>query len=164
MDHIFEHEIELYPPETFQTLLEHEVNMSRRYGKPLTLIHLIVEAEPSNPQTQHSAEVFTINVLNLQVRETDIPSKKENEFRVLMPSTDEIGGRVVCERLEKLFNVERQTYDRVSFKLSTYIGMATLPGDDSLTSMQLMRNAFQALQYARAEHTTKAVVFSDIKS
>ncbi len=44
--------------------------------------------------------MFAINVLNLQVRETDIPCKKDNEFLVLLPSTDHKGGRIVCERLE----------------------------------------------------------------
>lgn len=156
------HEIELYPPETFKVLLEHEVNKSRRYGAPLTLIHLAVEPDPSNPETRHSAEVFVINVLNLQVRNTDIPCKKDNEFLVLIPSTDEQGGRIVCERLEQLFNVEHHTYDRVSFQLSAFIGMATLPGDPSISSSALMQNAAAALEYARTNRSKTSVAFSEL--
>ena len=157
------HEIELYPPETFNVLLEHEVNKSRRYGGPLTLIHLAIEPEPSTPGTRHSAEVFVINVLNLQVRNTDIPCKKGNEFFVLIPSTDEQGGRIVCERLEEMFNVEHHTYDRVSFQLSAFIGMASLPGDPSVTGSDLMKNAAEALQHARAHKLKTTVTFSDLK-
>ena len=163
MEPSFEHEIELYPPESFKTLLAHEVNRSRRYGGPLTLLDLVLAMDPENPETQHSAEVFTINILNLRLRDTDIPCKREKEFLVLMPSTDEQGGRIACERLEKLFQIEHQTYDRVSFALAAFIGMATLPGDRSISSKKLLENASEALQYARDHRMTRAVTFSDMQ-
>ena len=163
METSLDHDIELYPPESFKTLLDHEINRSRRYGDPLTLLDLVIETDPENPETQHSAEVFTINILNLRLRDTDIPCKKKNEFLVLMPSTDEQGGRMACERLEKLFHIEHQTYDRVSFELSTFIGVATLPGDRSISSQKLLENASQALQYARAHRLNNAVIFSEMK-
>jgi len=141
METSLDHDIELYPPTSFQTLLDHEVNRSRRYGDPLTLLQLALEVKPDTPETHHRAEVFTINVLNLRLREADIPCKQDREFLVLMPSTDEQGGRIACERLEKLFHLEQQTYDRVSFELSTFIGVATLAGDASISSTQLLENA-----------------------
>jgi predicted signal transduction protein with EAL and GGDEF domain len=161
MENIPAHEIELYPPESFKTLLDHEVNRSRRYGDNLTLIDLIVETDPATPESQHSAEVFVINVLNLQLRNTDIPCKKGNEFLVLLPSTSVQGARTACQRLESLLNVETRTLDRVSFRLSAYIGMATLPGDRSISSDKLTQNASQALEQARASHTTSAVIFPE---
>lgn len=157
------HEIELYSLESFQTLLDHEVHRSRRYGEPLTLIHLSVETDSDDPPAQHGAEIFVINVLNLQVRETDIPCRKGSEFLVLMPSTDEQGGRIVCERLENLFNVGPQEYDKLSFKLSAHIGMATLPGDRAISAKMLTRNASQALDHARGNRLTNPVIFSDMK-
>src|SRR5678815_6100652 len=95
------HEIELYPPETFRTLLEHEVNKLHRYGDSLSLIDLVVETDPSNAQALHSAEVFTINMLNLHLRNTDIPCKKGSEFLILMPASSIQGARTPCERLTK---------------------------------------------------------------
>jgi hypothetical protein len=163
MEDLFDQNIELYPPESFNILLDHEVNRSRRYGDPLTLLDLTFETNPEDSQTQHSAEVFTINVLNLRLRDTDIPCKKGNEFLVLMPSTDEQGGRMACQRLEKLFNIEPQTYDRVSFEMSAFIGMATLPGDDSISSNQLIQNALQASQFARENRLKNTVIFSEMK-
>jgi len=156
------HEIELYPPEDFKILLDHEVNRSRRYRSPLTLIHLAIEAEPNQPSTQHGAEVFAINALNLQLRNTDIPCKRDDEFIILISSTDEQGGRVVCERLESLFNIQPQTYDRVSFRMAVFIGMASNPGDPSLSSNKLRQQASTAMQYARAHRLSKAVLFSEI--
>src|SRR5215510_5689758 len=137
------HEIELYPFESFKILLEHEVVRARRYRAPLTLIHLVVIAEPDTPQTQYSAEVFAINVLNLHLRETDVPCREGKEFLVLMPVTNEQGARTACERLEKLFNVEPQSLDRISFKLSAFIGVATLSVEDTITSKKLLDQAQQ---------------------
>ena len=163
METLFEHEIELYSPESFKTLLDHEVNRSHRYKDPLTLIHLALETDPAVPQAQHSAEVFAINVLNIHLRETDIPCRKENEFLVLMPATDEAGGRVACERLEQLFDIKHQADDRVSFKMTVFIGMATLPGDKSLSTSKLLEHASQALGHAHASHSLKTVVYSEVR-
>lgn len=162
MDTQHVHEIELYFPETFKTLLEHEVNRSRRYKNPLTLIHLAIETEPANPQAQYSAELFAINVLNIHLRETDIPCRDGSEFLVLMPATDEQGGRITCKRLETLFNIKHQADDRVSFEFSVFIGMATLPGDKSLTGTKLLRQASQAVQHARIHKLKKTVIFSEM--
>ena len=79
MENALDHDIELYPPESFKILMDHEVNRSRRYQNPLTLLHLAFETNPTDAQTQHSAEIFTINVLNLRLRDTDIPCQW-NEF------------------------------------------------------------------------------------
>jgi len=162
MENSLVHEIELYPFDQFEALLEHEVSMSRRYGHPLTLIHLAVEVDSDTPDAQYGAEIFAINALNLQVRETDVPYRQGNEFLVLMPYTDEKGARIVCERLENLFHVEAQVYDKVSFKMSTYIGVTTLLGDRSIASKKLMSNAAHALKYARENKLSKTVVFSDL--
>jgi predicted signal transduction protein with EAL and GGDEF domain len=157
------HDIELYPPESFKTLLDHEVNMSRRYGDSLTLIDFVVETEPASPETQHSAEVFAINVLNLHLRETDIPCHKGNEFLILMPSTAAPGARNACERLRDLMTLTPHELDRVSFKLSAYIGMATLPNDRSVTSDGLAQNASRALEHARTNQIPGVVAFSEIR-
>jgi len=161
MDMELVHEIELYPYDTFKVLLEHEVNRARRYGTPITLIHLAVETDTSGPDAQYGAEVFAINVLNIQLRETDIPCRKGNEFLVLVPSTDEAGAHVISDRLEKLFHVESQIYDKVSFKLETFIGMTSHVGGRSISAKKLLENAQKALQQAREKKSTKTVFLSE---
>jgi hypothetical protein len=156
------HELELYPPETFRAFLDHEVHMSHRYGDSLSLVDLAVETDPVNAQAQHSAEVFTINMLNLHLRNTDIPCQKGNEFLVLMPASGLQGARTACERLIKLMDMEPHSYDRVSFKLLVFIGLASLPYDRSVSSDELIQQAAQALQHARTNRLKSVVSFSEI--
>lgn len=158
------HEIELYAYETFYSLLEYETKRAKRYNDWTTLVRLAVEAESTDKhqEPQFAAEVFAINVLNIQLRNVDIPCRINNEFLVLMPCTDEIGGRIVCERLEKLFCIEAEVYEKVSFKLKVHIGMISLPSDKALTSKHLMDGALQALDHARENHITKPVIFSEL--
>jgi hypothetical protein len=162
MNNDLKHDIELYPPNVFKTLLDHEVNKSRRYGDSLTLIHLAVETDPATAEVQHSAEVFTINVLNVHLRDADIPCKQGNEFLILMPFTSAPGARTACERLRRLMTVEHQTYDRVSFQLSAFIGMATMPVDHLTSSNELAENASKSLHYAQTNRLTSVAVFSEI--
>lgn len=156
------HEIELYPLEAFKILLDHEVNRSRRYQQPLTILHMAIEADPDTPEAQHGAEVFAINVLNLQLRETDIPCKKGSEFLVLLPSTDEDGGRIACDRLEELFRGNPQPFDRVSFTLSAFIGMTSAIANKPLSGNRLMQQADTAMQHARNGRLANTVLFSEI--
>ena len=157
------HEIELYPPEIFKTIVDHEVNRSNRYGDSLTLANLVVETDPANEKAQHSAELFAINVLNLHLRQIDIACKKGNEFLVLMPATGSQGARTACERLRRLMTTEQQTVDNVFFKILVFIGMATLPIDRSVSSNGLIENASKALQHARANRLARVISFSEIK-
>jgi GGDEF domain-containing protein len=79
-----------------------------------------------------------------------------------MPATDETGGRVVCERLAKLFNEPHQTYDRVSFNMTVFVGMASISDSSSLTSSNLTQQASKAMGNARDSRLTIAVIFSEI--
>lgn len=162
MNHQLTHEIELYSLESFTTLLDHEVNRSHRYKTPLTLVHLAIETDPDRPEVLHSAEMFAINILDVQLRDTDIPCRKGNEFLILMPATFEAGGRIACERLAKSFNEPHQTYDRVSFNMVIYVGMSSIPAGESLTSDNLMQQAAKAMHHARDNHITTAVPYSEI--
>lgn len=162
MNNQLSHETELYSLESFQTLLEHEVHRSRRYKSPLTLVHLAIETDPDRPDVLHSAEMFTVNTLDVYLRETDIPCRKGNEFLVLLPATFEAGGRTACERLAKSFNEPHQTFDRISFKMVVYVGMSSIPAGESLTSENLLQQAAKAMQHARHHHITTAVTYSEI--
>lgn len=163
MENVLVHEIELYSLDSFKTLLNHEVHRSRRYREPLTLVHIAIEADPATPDAQHSAEVFTINILNLQLRETDIPCLTSSDFVVLLPSTDEQGARVACLRLEELFRGNPQPFDRVSFKLSAFIGATSAIANKPLTGERLMQQAERAMQHTRSQRRTTPMFFSEIE-
>ena len=162
MKNTLTHEIELFSLESFKTLLDHEVNRSRRYKTPLTLVHIAIETEPDRPEILYNAEMFAINILDVQLRDTDISCRKGSEFLILIPATDEPGGRIVCERLAGLFNAEHQTYDRISFNMVIFVGMASIAGGEQLSSTKLLKQASTAMEHARDRRLTNAVIFSEI--
>lgn len=161
MDNLPVHEPELFPPDVFKTLLKHEVNKSRRYGDSLSLIHIAMETNPSTPEARQSADVFALNILNIHLRAADILCKQGDEFLIMMPSTSAPGARTACERLKKLMTIEHDSFDRMSFELATFIGLATMPVDHMVSSEELAEQASKALQHARTNHITNVVAFSE---
>ena len=154
--------MKMFPLEVFKILLDHEVNKSRRYGDSLTLIDLLIETDPADPEAQLQAEALAINILHLQLREVDIPSRQENEFFIMMPSTSVPGARTACERVRKLMEMEYQTKEGVPVKLFTFIGLAGMPGDHSLSGNDLSQHASQALQHARTNRITNVITYSEL--
>lgn len=163
MEDVSARHIDLYTPEAFKILLEHEVNRSHRYGDSLTLIDLIVEAEPVSLQNQHEAEVLALDALNIHLRKTDVPCKNAGEFLILMPATAAPGARTACQRLKKLMADKLEVNSTSEFSLHVFIGMATLPNEDrSVSSTRLTENASYALQHARTHQLTSIVSYSDL--
>ncbi len=162
MENTSVHELKLYTPETFKIMLEHEVNKSHRYGDSLTFVDLIVKVDPASSDNQNRAEALVIKALNIHLRNTDIPCKKDNEFLILMPATAAPGARTACERMKKIMAASSQANDEVDFQMNVFIGIATLPNDDrSVSGDKLTMNASQALQHAQTNQLTNVVSFSD---
>ena len=157
------HETELYLQEVFNTLLEHEVRRVRRYKQSLSLIHIALHPDPDTPQTQQAAEMVAINILDVELRDTDIPCRNGHEFLVLLPETDESGGRNACKRLEQLLNTSDQTEDGIAFQVSAFIGLASIADELTASSANLLGAACKAMEHARVTHSRSTVVFSDLK-
>jgi diguanylate cyclase (GGDEF)-like protein len=157
------HNIELYLLEVFNTLLEHEVRQSRRYKHPLSLVCIAIESEPDTPQIQHAAEMVTINVLDVELRDTDIPCRDGHEFLILLPSTDEKGAHNACERLERALNTTGQTNTGAAFQVSAYIGLASINNGLGLSPEELLKNARSAMNHARASRSLTTVLFSSMR-
>jgi hypothetical protein len=157
LQNIYSHDNDLYHPDMFKSLLAHEVNNSRRYGDSLTLVNLFVETDPAHPETQKDVELLIINRLRLDLRETDVPCKQDNEFLILLPSRGAPGARTACERLKNKITAEAG----VALNLSLFIGMTSMHAHDSITGEEFLQNAARALQYARAQGLTSVVAFSD---
>jgi len=162
MQNVSAHAIKLLPPEIFKTLLNHEVNKSRRYGDSLTLIDLMVEIDPITPEARQSAETLTIDALNHSLRNTDVSCRRDNDVLILMTSTSIPGARTACERVRKLMTTEHKTDSGIVLRLSAFIGMATLPIDYAITSDELAQNALHAMQHAHTNRLTSVIAFSEI--
>jgi PleD family two-component response regulator len=162
MTDIIKHDFELYSLDELKILLRHELKRSRRYEQPLAFIHIAMEAQPQTPMTQHAAEVLTIDALNVELRETDIPCRDGSEFLVLLPSTDEQGAHVTCARLEKLLNVAHQTIDGDAFEVRAFMGLSSVGAGEKISAIKLMQQAAHALKNAQEQHIRQAVVFAEI--
>lgn len=159
------HKLDLCSPEEFRTILEHEVSRSHRYGDSLTLVHMMVEADPAKPEHQRDAYVSAVNALSLYLRHADVSCKKDTEFQILLPATGAPGARTACERVKKLMLVKHEQNRTPSFKLLAYFGVATLPNEDqSVTSAILAEHAEQALAHARSNQLTGVVSFSELNN
>ena len=156
------HETELYLLEVFNTLLDHEVRKVRRYKQPLSLIHIAVGAQPETPETQLCAELVTINTLDAELRDTDIPCRNGHQLLVLLPETDESSARNACERLGKLLHTSAQTDDGIAFQVSAFIGLASIGAKLPPTSANLSNAACKAMEHARLTQSRSAVVFSEL--
>lgn len=163
MQNVSAHTIKLLPPEIFKTLLNHEVNKSRRYGDSLTLIDLMVEIDPLTSEARQSAEALTMDALNHSLRNTDVTCRRDNDFLILMTSTSIPGARTACERIRKLMTTEYKTERGISVRLHTFIGIASMPNDHSIiTSDELAQNALHTLEYSHTNRLTSVIAFSEI--
>ena len=162
MQNVSAHTIKLLPLDIFKTFLNHEVNKSRRYGDSLTLVGLMVEIDPINPETRQRAEALTLEAFNRSLRITDVSCRRDNDFLILMTSTGIPGARTACERIRKLTTTEYKTESGLSVQLNTFIGIASMPIDHSITSDELVQNASYALQHAQTNRSTSVIAFSDI--
>ena len=151
--------LELYSRDVFQVLLEYELNRVRRYPASLTLLNIQVKIEPNRPEVLAGAERAITGIFNTHLRGADIPSKSGNEYLILLPTTDENGGRIVCERLLSLFKKQFQTETGNMFSLTAYIGMACLEGGSSVSGAMLTSQATRALANARAQGLSTYSVF-----
>ena len=82
---------------------------------------------------------------------------------MLLPETDESGGRNACERLENLLNPSNQTDDGIAFQVSAFIGLASIGDELTPSSANLLDAARKAMEHARATHSGSTVIFSDLK-
>ncbi len=136
---------EVYSPEVFEILLQYEVSRSQRYPAPLTLIQ--IEASPtalSNEAREKAFSIFTTKI-NVHIRSVDIPSIMGNRIRVLFPTTDSAGARVICDRLLSIF--KNKIDDAIVFSLQ--IGACSHSGGPSLTSEILLQNSETALAQSK---------------
>ena len=155
--------LELYSPEVFQILMEYEINRSRRYPSPLSLLNVIILPDGQNPAVQDALDAAISNMINIHLRSADIPSKRNDQFLILLPTTHEQGGRAVCERLLSMFKGLVHTESGVAFRATVFIGLASHPGGGDISPEILLQQAAAALKHARTQGISTYSVYSEIK-
>ncbi len=153
---------ELYAEDVFWVLFDYEVTRSQRYPAALSLIHM--ETTPSGDDSylvRAATSVFNV-ALNSHLRSADISTGNGKTYRILLPTTNEAGGRAVCERLLSIFRNRFESKEGESIIFSINIGMASHAGGADLTKEALLARAESALRKSQLKGSNTYVVYSDL--
>ena len=103
-----------------------------------------------------------LNESNLDriIRAADLPARIGKEYAVLLPSTDEPGGRAGCERFLSAATGAHLTTHGLATRLSICIGMTSHTGGPTLQAETLFQEAEAALAKARLRGPQSYVVYS----
>ncbi|MGC8856286.1 MAG: GGDEF domain-containing protein [Anaerolineae bacterium] len=155
-------ETSLYTRDVFQVLFEYEVSRSLRYPSPLTLLCISLETEGQSPESLQQARQALIEILEQHLRASDIPAYYGDDFVVLLPGTDELGGRAVAERILGRFRTTQKfTTERLT-RMNVYIGLACRESGSSISAEQLLAEAMVAMNEARMRKSFTYLPFSEI--
>lgn len=154
----------IYDEGVFRVLTEYEITRSRRYGGPVALLRIgLALIQPTQAEAE-SAPLTLASMLNACLRRADIPARIGNEFVVLLPNTDEMGARAICERLLRITLGTQNTPLGFSKRITICIGSTSHGSTAALTVEQLMREAEESLKSARARGPQTYHAYSDTVS
>jgi diguanylate cyclase (GGDEF)-like protein len=153
----------LFPQGMLETLLDHEVNRSRRYPSPISLIYFALHfpKDPS-PEIVETAKELLVTHLHAAIRDADIPGHYEGNYLVVMPSTDSDGAKTAAERMLEKFPRSQITRTSELFALSMCIGVATHAGGPKISAAQLLSEASSALWEAQRRGPKSLVVYAEM--
>ncbi|MGE5250946.1 MAG: diguanylate cyclase domain-containing protein, partial [Bacteroidota bacterium] len=153
----------LYKYEVFEILLDYEIARIKRYPSPVSLLHMVLAANEYPGELEEQARQALTGLLNRSLRVSDVPCQYQNEYLILLPATDEAGGRAVAERLLASFRTTQSvTIDRRSRRQNAYLGLTSHSGGGLLTAQQLLAEAAVAMNYARQEKSYTYIAYPDI--
>jgi len=140
---------DVYNIDVFQVLLKYEVEHSKRYPCPLTLLQIDTNPAAVNPQTLRNAPLIFASALSVHLRAADIPARTGNLFTVLLTNADRHGAQSVCERLLSVFKNKLEDGAGNSIAFSLQIGATSHPGGETLDMEKLIQKAEEALRQAK---------------
>jgi len=161
MKNVFASGDELYTEDVFWVLFDYEVTRSQRYPAPLCLLQIETTPHADGSYLVPSAAVFN-SVLNSHLRSADISTGNGKSYRILLPTTDEYGGRAVCERLISICQNKIQTIEGGFVSFSLNIGLTYHPGGQALSKEQLLEQAESALQNSKTKGPNTYTAYSDL--
>lgn len=155
--------IQLYNREVFEVLLEYEMSRSQRYPSPVCLLNISISPGQQTAEIQKVMDAEIATLLNSHLRSVDVPAKIGDQYLVLLPTTDESGGRTVCERVLAIFKGLLRSEAGTTFSVSVFIGLASHPGGADISSAILTQQATDALKHALQQGLPTYTTYSDIQ-
>ncbi len=152
----------------FQQKLTEELKRSERHETPLSLLLTDIDFfKKVNDSYGHPVGDLVLKgvskVLLQEIRDIDIAARYGGEeFVVILPGTDSVGARNIAERLRKAIMAETYSSDGRTLKVTTSIGIATVPSD-ARTKEELIEKADQALYHAKHNGRNQSVNWGRIR-
>jgi diguanylate cyclase (GGDEF)-like protein len=143
--------------------LDRELARSARYHRPLALIMFDIDRfKTINDELGHLGGDFTLRELSgrikAQIRKEEMFARYGGEeFAVVLPETTLDAAMQVAERVRRLIESQPFHYEGKPFNVTISLGVATTLGDDSLTSLDLIRQADENLFKAKREGRNRVV-------
>lgn len=152
----------MYHYDMFVRIFNHELARSQRYISPLTLLHISVQVRDTSPDVRERAGMMMADLLNRSLRISDVPTHYDDDFLILLPSTDAMSGGNVAERiLINLKNTQSLPNGRF-FRTSIYIGLTTHAGGPGTSCKRLLAEAAVAVNEALTRQAHTFVAFSSL--
>jgi len=139
-----------FTPSVFSVLLHHEVARTERYPSPISLAILSVcVPAPLTDEIREAADLFFFKILKTKLRQTDIISKYDENYLVLLTSTDQIGAQIAIRRVLEHLNSNIVIKHNQTVKLGVCAGLASNQSGSTATAESLLERASQSHQVAR---------------
>jgi len=138
-----------FTPSVFSVLLHHELARTVRYPSPISLAILSVCAPaPLTDEIREGADMLFYKVLRTKLRQTDIISKYNDNYLVLLTCTDQTGAQIAIRRVLEHLNTNIVTNDNQTVNLGVCAGLASQPSGTTRTAETLLDQASQSHQAA----------------
>ncbi len=154
----------LYPQKMLESLLDSEVMRAKRYPGPLSVLYLGLRFDENpSPDVLESAQSFLADILQASLREVDMPGHYQGNYLVVMPESDADGAKKAAERLVDKFQGKQVTRQLKEYRVSVCAGVASHPGGDGISSIELLSRASTALWEAHRRGPRTLVMYDEIK-
>ena len=154
----------LYPQKMLESLLDGEVLRAKRYPGPLSVLYLGLRFDENpSPDVLESAQSYLADILHASLREVDMPGHYQGNYLVVMPESDAEGARKAAERLVDKFQGKQVTRQLQEFRVSVCAGVASHPGGEGISSIELLSRASTALWEAHRRGPRTLLLYEEIK-
>jgi hypothetical protein len=140
---------EVYNSEVFQVLMKYEIERSRRYPNPLSLIQIEMAPTAFAPETLRAAPTIFSIALSSHLRSSDIPARSGSLYIILLPHSDKHGVHAVCERLLSVFRNKFEDASGNPVTFSLQMGATSHSGGPDLAGNILLEKAAEALTHSQ---------------
>jgi diguanylate cyclase (GGDEF)-like protein len=159
----------LYNRRYFQQILDYELNRSKRYRQPLSLVFLDIDHfKEINDRFGHSTgDQFLKQIaqkLSSLFRTTDLIARYAgDEFVAILPTTGQEGAMILATRVQQVLSEYQVMVRGRTLQVSVSIGVDTYEGSEGIGSVTLIDRADKAMYEAKTQGRNCVKNFQEIQ-